>query len=80
MTTCDADRLFIKHQKNQLVLHCTGTDTDDLNVNKIRLELTRTIPTLTLSSWDMYVLGALMINRKDSPERENQTKHFPSRR
>ena len=48
MTTCDADRLFIKHQKNQLVLHCTGTDTDDLNVNKIRLELTRTIPTLTL--------------------------------
>ena len=47
MTTCDADRLFIKHQNNQLVLHCTGTDTDDLNVNKIRLELTRTIPTLT---------------------------------
>ena len=46
MTTCDEDRLFIKHKKNQLVLHCTGTDTDDLNVNKIRLELTRTIPTL----------------------------------
>ena len=46
MTTYDADRLFIKHENNQLVLHCTGTDTDDLNVNKIRLELTRTILTL----------------------------------
>ena len=52
MTTCDADRLFIKHEKNQLVLHCTDTDTDDLNVYKIRLELTRTIPTLGGVHWE----------------------------
>ena len=45
--TCDLDCLFIKHQNNQLVLHCTDTDTDDSNLYTIWLELTHIIPTLS---------------------------------